>query len=119
MCPEWTCEIGGAPGEIRTPDPQVRSLMLYPTELRAQPTLSLPTLRRLCTTAGFKMQMAVQEGPAAEAAESLARPSSRSSRLRFPDRIGTAGSARAAPSSRNSARDAMPSQQSPCDVGGR
>jgi hypothetical protein len=24
-----------APGEIRTPDPQVRSLMLYPTELRA------------------------------------------------------------------------------------
>jgi hypothetical protein len=29
------CEIG-APGEIRTPDPQVRSLMLYPTELRAR-----------------------------------------------------------------------------------
>ena len=26
----------GAPGEIRTPDPQVRSLVLYPTELRAQ-----------------------------------------------------------------------------------
>ena len=26
---------GGAPGEIRTPDPQVRSLVLYPTELRA------------------------------------------------------------------------------------
>ena len=25
----------GAPGEIRTPDPQVRSLVLYPTELRA------------------------------------------------------------------------------------
>src|SRR6202050_5795119 len=25
-----------APGEIRTPDPQVRSLMLYPTELRAR-----------------------------------------------------------------------------------
>jgi hypothetical protein len=25
----------GAPGEIRTPDPQVRSLMLYPAELRA------------------------------------------------------------------------------------
>jgi hypothetical protein len=32
-CPEES----GAPGEIRTPDPQVRSLMLYPTELRAQP----------------------------------------------------------------------------------
>jgi hypothetical protein len=25
----------GAPGEIRTPDPQVRSLVLYPAELRA------------------------------------------------------------------------------------
>jgi hypothetical protein len=25
----------GAPGRIRTADPQVRSLMLYPTELRA------------------------------------------------------------------------------------
>ena len=25
----------GAPGEIRTPDHQVRSLVLYPTELRA------------------------------------------------------------------------------------
>jgi hypothetical protein len=27
--------VDRAPGEIRTPDPQVRSLMLYPTELRA------------------------------------------------------------------------------------
>jgi hypothetical protein len=27
---------GGALGEIRTPDPQIRSLMLYPAELRAQ-----------------------------------------------------------------------------------
>ncbi len=27
---------GGAPGEIRTPDPLVRSQILYPTELRAQ-----------------------------------------------------------------------------------
>jgi hypothetical protein len=26
----------GALGEIRTPDPQIRSLMLYPAELRAQ-----------------------------------------------------------------------------------
>jgi hypothetical protein len=26
----------GAPGEIRTPDPQIRSLMLYPAELRAR-----------------------------------------------------------------------------------
>jgi hypothetical protein len=29
-------ELSSAPGEIRTPDPQVRSLMLYPTELRAR-----------------------------------------------------------------------------------
>ena len=28
--------FSSAPGEIRTPDPQVRSLMLYPTELRAR-----------------------------------------------------------------------------------
>jgi hypothetical protein len=27
---------GGAPGEIRTPDPLVRSQMLYPAELRAR-----------------------------------------------------------------------------------
>ncbi len=26
----------GAPGAIRTPDPQIRSLMLYPAELRAR-----------------------------------------------------------------------------------
>src|SRR5436190_15300811 len=26
---------GGAPEEIRTPDPQIRSLVLYPAELRA------------------------------------------------------------------------------------
>src|SRR4051812_49357540 len=26
----------GAPGEIRTPDPQIRSLVLYPAELRAR-----------------------------------------------------------------------------------
>jgi hypothetical protein len=28
--------IIGALGEIRTPDPQIRSLMLYPAELRAR-----------------------------------------------------------------------------------
>ncbi|MEN9916821.1 MAG: hypothetical protein RLY40_753 [Pseudomonadota bacterium] len=28
--------FSGAPGEIRTPDHQVRSLVLYPAELRAQ-----------------------------------------------------------------------------------
>jgi hypothetical protein len=29
-------EKNGAPGEIRTPDPLVRSQMLYPAELRAR-----------------------------------------------------------------------------------
>ena len=29
------CYLYGAPGEIRTPDPLVRSQVLYPTELRA------------------------------------------------------------------------------------
>ena len=33
--------IHGAPGEIRTPDPQVRSLMLYPAELRAQHEITI------------------------------------------------------------------------------
>ncbi len=28
-------DVGGAPGEIRTPNPQIRSLVLYPVELRA------------------------------------------------------------------------------------
>jgi hypothetical protein len=27
--------LNGAPGEIRTPNPQIRSLVLYPVELRA------------------------------------------------------------------------------------
>jgi hypothetical protein len=30
--------VAGALGEIRTPDPQIRSLMLYPAELRARQT---------------------------------------------------------------------------------
>ena len=28
--------LAGAPEEIRTPDPQIRSLVLYPAELRAR-----------------------------------------------------------------------------------
>ena len=32
----WPLRCSGAPGRIRTSDPQVRSLVLYPTELRAQ-----------------------------------------------------------------------------------
>ena len=35
--------LNGAPEEIRTPDPQIRSLVLYPAELRAR--------KRLCKTA--------------------------------------------------------------------
>ena len=31
-----TCAMVGALGEIRTPDPRIRSPMLYPAELRAQ-----------------------------------------------------------------------------------
>ena len=34
--------VFGAPGEIRTPDPLVRSQVLYPTELRAQIELERP-----------------------------------------------------------------------------
>ena len=36
-------EANGAPGEIRTPDHQVRSLVLYPTELRARAASISPT----------------------------------------------------------------------------
>jgi hypothetical protein len=32
----WTGRMDGAPGEIRTPDPQIRSLVLYPAELRVR-----------------------------------------------------------------------------------
>src|ERR1700720_857701 len=38
--PIETCTIG-APGEIRTPDPQIRSLVLYPAELRARRVLAI------------------------------------------------------------------------------
>ena len=34
--PPSSAPFNGAPGEIRTPDPLVRSQMLYPIELRAQ-----------------------------------------------------------------------------------
>jgi hypothetical protein len=34
--PDYLFPLIGAPGEIRTPDPLVRSQILYPTELRAQ-----------------------------------------------------------------------------------
>jgi hypothetical protein len=36
----------GAPGRIRTPDPQIRSLVLYPAELRARSVRRRPPERR-------------------------------------------------------------------------
>ena len=33
--------FNGAPGAIRTPGPQIRSLMLYPAELQAQTFIKL------------------------------------------------------------------------------
>src|SRR6185312_9875527 len=46
----------GAPGAIRTPDPQIRSLVLYPAELRARTGLrekaAEPSRRRPPTQAG-------------------------------------------------------------------
>jgi hypothetical protein len=36
----------GAPEEIRTPDPQIRSLVLYPAELRARAWLATETVRQ-------------------------------------------------------------------------
>ena len=37
----------GAPEEIRTPDPQIRSLVLYPAELRARETAGPSGNRRV------------------------------------------------------------------------
>jgi hypothetical protein len=34
--------LAGALGEIRTPDPRIRSPMLYPAELRARAFVRLP-----------------------------------------------------------------------------
>jgi hypothetical protein len=33
--------LAGAPEEIRTPDPQIRSLVLYPAELRARRVVAI------------------------------------------------------------------------------
>src|SRR5260370_18034639 len=43
--PEENRERSGAPGRIRTSDPLVRSQMLYPTELRAQKSKVVQTLK--------------------------------------------------------------------------
>jgi hypothetical protein len=38
-------DVGGAPGTIRTSDPQIRSLVLYPAELRARLLQAFETAR--------------------------------------------------------------------------
>ncbi len=45
--PKHPFRTTGAPGEIRTPDHQVRSLVLYPTELRARRTESMATVHAI------------------------------------------------------------------------
>jgi hypothetical protein len=60
-------DLDGAPEKIRTPDPQIRSLVLYPTELRAllanhageslpQPNKQMVHLNRLDLTKGSLRQ---------------------------------------------------------------
>nr|BAT27990.1 hypothetical protein [Aureimonas frigidaquae] len=39
ICSDFS-EMNGAPERIRTSDPQIRSLVLYPAELRAHPVKS-------------------------------------------------------------------------------
>jgi hypothetical protein len=46
-------EVSGAPGEIRTPDPLVRSQMLYPAELRAREAI-LPKIAGGAVGCGFR-----------------------------------------------------------------
>src|SRR5579863_7189857 len=45
--PAWIL-ASGAPEEIRTPDPQIRSLVLYPAELRARVSREVRALAALC-----------------------------------------------------------------------
>jgi hypothetical protein len=65
----------GAPGEIRTPDPQIRSLVLYPAELRArvaQCTGDVPPQmqagRQLAVAIGWRLHWQVSQGTASFAA---------------------------------------------------
>src|SRR5581483_9610749 len=48
----------GAPEEIRTPDPQIRSLVLYPAELRAR---SLPAFRNRLAAEGREPMKAARQ----------------------------------------------------------
>jgi hypothetical protein len=49
--------LSGAPGEIRTPDPLVRSQMLYPAELRALHNILTDRLRRAKRRAGLSLPL--------------------------------------------------------------
>src|SRR3546814_14515176 len=44
LFPYTTLFRSGAPGAIRTPDPQIRSLVLYPAELRVRGAVPLRTV---------------------------------------------------------------------------
>jgi hypothetical protein len=52
----------GAPGEIRTPDHQVRSLVLYPTELRARGE-NFCLCRRSAETEGAEARSGIIQTP--------------------------------------------------------
>ena len=61
-------DFDGAPEEIRTPDPQIRSLVLYPAELRA----------RLASGEGLKPSTGIRLGEAVSIAwlgQNLPKPS--------------------------------------------
>src|SRR5664279_5234198 len=58
----------GAPGTIRTSDPQIRSLVLYPAELRARFSLAIPGSKarrafRWCPKRPAKEALATRSGP--------------------------------------------------------
>ncbi len=54
QAPEIDSRKNGALGAIRTPDPQIRSLMLYPAELRARTALSAKARNLVVSAQEFK-----------------------------------------------------------------
>jgi hypothetical protein len=69
-------ELDGAPEEIRTPDPQIRSLVLYPAELRARFGAGLekyrpprrPPTRAIAISLGARWQAAAPARPVGKCA---------------------------------------------------
>src|ERR1700752_4155822 len=96
----------GAPGEIRTPDPLVRSQMLYPAELRAHhaiimvfPSSQIPQLglaSRLEVPHAFKHYDPVKSGHARKSSGGPENPGTRSVLLPLL-RIGRQGQLRERP----------------------